>query len=84
LGASLPISGDVALDSCVDGIVGKLDAERAGLASVNVGGGGEGEGGEEGGEEDGEVHVDGGEWWVVEDVVGKRLLWMGRGSCGWL
>ena len=61
-GWDLPISGDNALDGCVDGVVGELDAETAGLAGVDVDGGGrsgDGQGREEGGEESGELHFKG-------------------------
>ena len=65
-GWDLPIGGDDALDGCVGGVVGELNAETAGLAGVDVdrgGRSGDGEGREEGGEESGELHFDSCFWW---------------------
>ncbi len=54
----VPVSGNVALDGGVGGVVGELHAQSAGLTGVDLGRRGEGKGGEEGSEEESELHFD--------------------------
>jgi hypothetical protein len=54
----VPVSGNVALDGGVSGVVGELHAQSAGLTGVDFGGCGEGKGGEERSEEECELHFD--------------------------